>query len=124
MTNAPAFNSWLDDFFASYYRHRPVNATFIGVHVHDARLPDFLAQGCESVPLAPDAWIERALDECTGLSKLFYEGIDRLIQEHGRYGWLLRRAADRAAAAVADFAGYLRGGGRRDYIGGYACGAE
>jgi uncharacterized protein (DUF885 family) len=222
MTSAPAFNSWLDDFFASYYRHRPVNATFIGVHMHDERLPDFsehgigdaladaesllarlralsdeplseaeaidralaegfleiqrweyaterfqrrnpcaytgeaafgvisllrrpfapleqrldaairridaipglLAQRRESAPLATDAWIERALDECTGLSKFFYAGIDRLIQEHGRYGWLLRRAADRAAAAVADFAGYLRGAGRRDYIGGYACGAE
>ncbi len=36
---------WLDDFFASYYRHRPVNATFIGVHDYDDRQPDFSAAG-------------------------------------------------------------------------------
>jgi len=36
---------WLDDFFASYYRHRPVNATFIGVHDYDTCLPDFSASG-------------------------------------------------------------------------------
>ncbi|MGE3275830.1 MAG: DUF885 family protein [Vicinamibacterales bacterium] len=36
---------WLDRFFASYYRHRPVNATFIGVHDHDARLPDCSERG-------------------------------------------------------------------------------
>ena len=41
MTNAPAFTAWLDDFFAAYYRRRPVNATFIGVHDYDALLPDF-----------------------------------------------------------------------------------
>ncbi|GMV05092.1 MAG: hypothetical protein AMXMBFR53_13720 [Gemmatimonadota bacterium] len=40
MTSAPALHAWLDDFFASYHRHRPVNATFIGEHAHDARLPD------------------------------------------------------------------------------------
>ncbi len=42
---APAFTAWLDDFFASYYRHRPVNATFVGVHQHDHRLPDFSESG-------------------------------------------------------------------------------
>jgi hypothetical protein len=44
-SQAPAFAAWLDDFFASYYRHRPVNATFIGVHEHDHRLPDFSEHG-------------------------------------------------------------------------------
>jgi hypothetical protein len=38
-------SQWLDRFFASYYRHRPVNATFIGVHEYDGRLPDFSAAG-------------------------------------------------------------------------------
>jgi uncharacterized protein (DUF885 family) len=37
----PAFDKWLDEFFASYYRWRPVNATFIGVHDYDYRLPDY-----------------------------------------------------------------------------------
>jgi uncharacterized protein (DUF885 family) len=39
------FTAWLDDFFASYYRHRPVNATFIGVHSYDERLPDCSERG-------------------------------------------------------------------------------
>jgi hypothetical protein len=39
--NAPAFDAWLDDFFRSYYAHRPVNASFIGEHAHDHRLPDY-----------------------------------------------------------------------------------
>ncbi|MCI0475799.1 MAG: DUF885 domain-containing protein, partial [Anaerolineales bacterium] len=39
--NAPLFSVWLDDFFAAYYRRRPVNATFIGVHDYDHLLPDF-----------------------------------------------------------------------------------
>src|SRR5665811_1175746 len=38
---APAFDAWLDDFFRSYYAHRPVNASFIGMHEHDGRLPDY-----------------------------------------------------------------------------------
>jgi hypothetical protein len=222
VTKAPAFTAWLDAFFASYYAHRPVNATCIGVHTYDERLPDYSEQGAgdaladaetlltklralpdeslslaetidrtlvegfleiqrweladgrfgrrnpcvytgeaafgvisllrrpfapidqrlesairrmeaipafladrgQELPLAPDTWVARALDECDGLLKLLREGIDLLTRQHSTYARGLRRAADRAAAAVADFAGYLRGGGRRDYIGGYACGDE
>ena len=39
------FEAWLARFFASYYRHRPVNATFIGEHDYDPQLPDFSAGG-------------------------------------------------------------------------------
>lgn len=42
---APALGAWLDDFFASYYRRRPVNATFTGVHAYDHRLPDLSEDG-------------------------------------------------------------------------------
>jgi uncharacterized protein (DUF885 family) len=35
----------LDAFFASYYRRRPVNATFTGVHDYDDRLPDWSPDG-------------------------------------------------------------------------------
>ena len=35
-----AHGAWMDDFFSSYYRHRPVNGTFVGVHDLDDRLPD------------------------------------------------------------------------------------
>jgi uncharacterized protein (DUF885 family) len=41
----PAFDAWLDDFFAHYYARRPVNATFIGVHTHDHELPDLSPEG-------------------------------------------------------------------------------
>ena len=34
-----------DRFFESYYRLRPVNATFTGVHSHDDRLPDWSPDG-------------------------------------------------------------------------------
>jgi len=40
-----AFDEWLDRFFDAYYRRRPVNATFIGVHDYDHRLPDFSTNG-------------------------------------------------------------------------------
>lgn len=43
----------LDRFFEHYYRRRPVNATFTGVHDHDALLPDWsldgLAAQCEEM---------------------------------------------------------------------------
>lgn len=47
-------DAWLDRFFESYYRHRPVNATFIGVHDHDDRLPDFSNNGVADV--TGDMW--------------------------------------------------------------------
>ena len=37
--------SALDPFFESYYRLRPVNATFTGVHEYDDRLPDWSPDG-------------------------------------------------------------------------------
>ncbi|HKV46380.1 MAG TPA: DUF885 family protein [bacterium] len=49
MTRAPAATAALDDFFASYYRHRPVSATFIGVHDYDDRLPDLSERGVDDV---------------------------------------------------------------------------
>lgn len=40
-----SFSKWLDDFFTSYYKNRPVNATFIGVHTYDDYFPDFSDEG-------------------------------------------------------------------------------
>ncbi|HEX3721764.1 MAG TPA: DUF885 family protein, partial [Nitrolancea sp.] len=48
-STAPAFTDWLDEFLTSYYQHRPVNATFIGVHEHDHRLPDLSEDGIDAV---------------------------------------------------------------------------
>ncbi len=39
--NSFTFSGWLNDFFDVYYRRRPVNATFIGMHDLDHQLPDF-----------------------------------------------------------------------------------
>src|SRR2546422_1187843 len=38
----------LGAFLESYYRLRPVNATFTGVHDHDHRLPDWSPEGIAS----------------------------------------------------------------------------
>ncbi len=38
----------LDTFFESYYRLRPVNATFTGIHDYDGSLPDWSPEGLES----------------------------------------------------------------------------
>lgn len=37
----------LDSFFSHYYRRRPVNATFTGVHMYDDALPDWSPAGLE-----------------------------------------------------------------------------
>ena len=39
----------LDRFFEHYYRTRPVQATFTGVHEHDYRLPDWSPEGLEAL---------------------------------------------------------------------------
>jgi hypothetical protein len=38
----------LDAFFDQYYRRRPVNATFTGVHAFDGQLPDWSPEGLEA----------------------------------------------------------------------------
>jgi uncharacterized protein (DUF885 family) len=201
MTQAPAFATVLAEFFASYYRGRPVSATFIGVHDYDDRLPDYsargvadivaemegirtrlrslppepllehqaldrslidgfleiqqweyasphfmcenpcvytgeavfaviglflrdfapvaervesaiarmhaipglLAQGTTNVRRAPRAWVERAMRECAGALAFFREGVAILARELTISDPRVRTAADRAAAAFAEF---------------------
>jgi len=38
----------LDSFFDSYYRLRPANATFSGLHAYDHRLPDWSPEGLDA----------------------------------------------------------------------------
>ncbi|MGD8322367.1 MAG: DUF885 family protein, partial [Gemmatimonadota bacterium] len=45
MSAQQSFDAWMDAFFASYYMRRPVNATFVGVHEYDHRLPDLSENG-------------------------------------------------------------------------------
>lgn len=220
--DAPAFAAWLDDFFAAYYRRRPVNATFIGVHDRDDRLPDLseagmdetvaematlrrrlrtlpperltpaarldrqltagfleiqlwefasghgargnpsfyigeaafgaialflrpfaplpdrvaaatarlaavpalLEQGRAAVRRAPPTWTERAIRECDGALAFFRGGVDMLIAAHRLEGESVRRAADTAATAVADFRRYLETELRARPADADACGAE
>jgi uncharacterized protein (DUF885 family) len=220
---APAFDAWLDAFFVSYYRHRPVDATFVGVHTYDDRLPDLspdgtaalraemelllrrlgtlppeplseaqsmdrrLAEGflriqlwecashhfrnggnpcvytgeaafavisllqrefapledrldsaaarMEAIPAllrtgaadlrrAPAAWIARAIRECDGALALFTEGIATLLGERGVAHPRASAAAERAAAAFAEFRRYLDVDLRARATDAYACGDE
>ncbi|MGQ0639655.1 MAG: DUF885 domain-containing protein [Gemmatimonadaceae bacterium] len=50
----------LDEFFASYYRLRPVNATYTGVHEFDDKLPDWSPEGIAAAA-AEMATLRRAL---------------------------------------------------------------
>jgi uncharacterized protein (DUF885 family) len=64
-TQAPSFNAWLDDFFSAYYRRRPVNATFIGMHQYDHALPDYSPAGVDETM----AEMQGLLDRLAALSK-------------------------------------------------------
>jgi hypothetical protein len=79
-TNAPLFSAWMDQFFEAYYRNRPVNATFIGVHDYDHRLPDFSENGTGDTL----AEMESLLDRLQALPQeplTPIERIDRLLAE-------------------------------------------
>lgn len=80
MTRASAFEGWLDDFFASYYKFRPVNATFIGMHQYDHALPNFTEQAAGDTL----AGMRALLTELRALPQETYtpaERIDRALAE-------------------------------------------
>ena len=62
----------LGAFFDSYYRLRPVNATFTGVHDHDHRLPDWSPEG-----------LGAALDEMRALRRVLSDSLQRLRPHRG-----------------------------------------
>ena len=78
-TQAPAFQQWLDAFFAEYYRHRPVNATFIGVHDFDDRLPDFSEAGVDACVVGM-ADLQRRLRELAERRAR----VEQLLQDHSK----------------------------------------
>jgi uncharacterized protein DUF885 len=91
------FTAWLDDFFAYYYRRRPVNATFIGVHDYDDVLPDVSESGVAET-LGDAEWLlrrlldlaEEPLDAAERLDRQLAEGfllIQRWESTSPHFGW-------------------------------------
>jgi uncharacterized protein (DUF885 family) len=95
-TAAPAFTGWLDAFFEACYRRRPVNATFVGVHAYDDRLPDLSEAGLGDMAAEGERLLARlrALppEELTAA-----EGIDRQLAE----GFLQIQAWEASSAQFA-----------------------
>ena len=75
---APAFVGWLDAFFASYYRRRPVNATFAGIHTYDDRLPDLSERGVAETCAEAEALVSR-LGELPDAPLTPWQAIDRQL---------------------------------------------
>ncbi len=82
MSDPRPFRAWLDDFFAAYYRRRPVNATFIGVHDHDHLLPDFSPRGVEETVGEMESLLARLRDGSVAAPETEAEQIDRTLAEH------------------------------------------
>jgi uncharacterized protein (DUF885 family) len=76
---------WLNRFFDSYYHHRPVNATFVGLHDFDHRLPDCSARGVADVLTDADQLLREGaalddsqMDAMERLDKRLAEGFLRI----------------------------------------------
>lgn len=74
-----AFSAWLGDFFISYYRHRPVNATFIGIHDYDHLLPDYSPQGVDAVQHEMASLLRRLDDRSVAPPQTLAEETDRIL---------------------------------------------
>lgn len=74
--------AWLDLFFAAYYRHRPVNATFIGMHDYDDRLPDFSPAGVDATVAEMESLLQRLADGSVDRPTSEAEAIDLRLAEH------------------------------------------
>ena len=81
---------WLDDVLDAYMRDRPVNATFVGVHDYDHRLPELTDEGVGDVAAAMEGHLARAvrLDGERGTpapgpddAPLRVEAVDRTLAE-------------------------------------------
>lgn len=86
-SRAPALAAALDAFFNWYHRANPVNATFIGVHEFDHRLPDFTERGIADTLSGLDALRARfrglppePLTEPETLDRILVEGFLEIQQ--------------------------------------------
>lgn len=79
MATSPSTREWLDAFFAAYYRHRPVSATFIGVHEHDQRLPDYSESGVAAQLAETRALLDQLDTGEVAPPTTTWEAVDRLL---------------------------------------------
>jgi hypothetical protein len=71
--------AWLDQFFGAYYRHRPISATFIGVHDYDHQVHDY-SPGAVATQLAETCALLDQVDSGVVTSPVDrWEAIDRLL---------------------------------------------
>jgi hypothetical protein len=118
------FSVWMDRFFASYYRRHPVNATFIGHHEHDHRLPDFSEGDPDSLLAELDSLSEEKLTPVEELDRKLARGhleIERWEDASGRFREL-NPAAYTGEAVFGIFSLLLREFAPRDER--YRCAAE
>lgn len=87
-------------------------------------IPVLLAQGQANVRQAPKAWIENAINECTGALAFFTHGVDQLIQEHTITDAGFKSAAETAGRAFQLYQAYLENDLRQHATAGYGCGEE
>jgi hypothetical protein len=57
---ADSASVWLEDFFRSYYKFRPVNATFVGIHEYDGKLPDYSQEGSSALEASMEELLDRS----------------------------------------------------------------
>ncbi|MGP8069887.1 MAG: DUF885 domain-containing protein [Candidatus Bathyarchaeia archaeon] len=66
----------MDDFFTSYYKYRPGNATFIGVHVYDHNLPDFSVENVKELCSEMETLLSRLRNEGHNNDLTSFEHLD------------------------------------------------
>jgi len=71
----------LDGFFDHYYRARPVNATFTGVHAHDHRLPDWSPEGLDAATAEMRALRPRLAQEAGAAEGRDVDAVDAALAD-------------------------------------------
>ena len=63
--------------------YAPLDERVASATVRMRSIPELLDQGLANIDTAPQAWIERAINECTGAIALLTEGVDILMERYG-----------------------------------------
>jgi uncharacterized protein (DUF885 family) len=124
-------DAWLDAFLEAYYRRRPVNATFTGLHTYDTLLPDLSAEGMQALADDANDLLARAPRQPASLDHQLADGYLRIqrweaVSHHfngnpvhftgeaifGVVSLLLRERAEQALARLAAVPAFLETGVR------------